>query len=1134
MDRKITHISGLADMQTAPAAARLNESGSVLLITPTFEWAAGLARNIRFFTDRPVLVLPEAEPFFYNFDAKSRSDLNERLAALTALTSGGNAMVVAPVSAAIKKLLPKENFLSRILRIRADEDRDPEELRDRLRDMGYERLPMAESPGTFSLRGDILDVYPPSGEDPYRIEFFGETVESIRTFDAETQKSKEKVDACVLYPAAEFLPTADMAAAGLARIRAVYEKAGAGADAEIRKALGYRLAAITDAAEEGINRRILENYTEYFTDAPGDLADYLPEDGMVAVADLERALQIARLSEKEAREDFERLLTRGFAVREDSAYFSGGADFERLLGKRRLTVFTPGHEKPPLLKKPEEHRKYEGRLPAGTGGRIEIFKSELKRYRKLKFHVTVVCGTPERARGVRDLLLAEGLADGVNVVMGALTCGMELTSEKKVWLWDGDIFRSEKKRRARREKDAENRAPIRSLLDIKPGDYVVHEGHGIGRYTGIEQLEVQGKRRDYLKIAYAGTDVLYVPVDQMALIQKYIGGGEAKPRVHKLSGSEWKNAKAKARADIAEMAVKIAELSAKRLTVKGHAFSPDTVWQAEFEEKFPYEETADQLRSIRSIKADMERPVPMDRLLCGDVGYGKTEVALRAVFKCAIEGKQAAVLVPTTILASQHFSTFEARLADFPIQVRMLSRFLTDAEQKQVAEEVASGACDVVIGTHRLLSEDVKFKDLGLLVIDEEQRFGVQHKEKIKALRANVDVLTLTATPIPRTLHMSLMGIRDMDIIEEPPEDRYPVQTYVMEENDEILRETIRRELARGGQAFVVSRKVSGIERIAARVRALVPEARVAVGHGQMGEAALENVMLDFVEGRFDVLVATTIIESGLDIPNVNTILILDADHFGLSQLYQLRGRVGRSNRVAFAYLLYRRGKILSETAAKRLRTIREFTEFGAGFKIAVRDLEIRGAGNLLGAEQSGHMTAIGYELYCKMVEDAVGALAGREQEPEERDVQLDITVSAYIPEYFIPDESLKLTAYKQITAITDEEMLAEEMAEFRDRFGAVPESVRTLAYAALLRHLCVRAGIERVFEEPGRFVLVYASAERFDPVKVAEAAAAYPAQLRIKGTVKPMLRFKPEKTGPDVFESDVLKQLVQLVRHVV
>ncbi|MDO4552109.1 MAG: transcription-repair coupling factor, partial [Bacillota bacterium] len=684
---------------------------------------------------------------------------------------------------------------------------------------------------------------------------------------------------------------------------------------------------------------------------------------------------------------------------------------------------------------------------------------------------------------------------------GSLTGGVEFPEEKLIILGEKDIFTTAKKKKSRKSAGG---SPIKAFTDIRKGDYVVHENHGVGRFVGVEQLTVQEVRKDYLKICYAGEDLLYVPVDQMDLIQKYSGAEGAVPKINKLSGGEWKKTKARAKAAIQDMAGELLELSAARQLEKGHAFSPDGPWQREFEDRFPYEETSDQLRCVRQIKKDMEKDVPMDRLLCGDVGYGKTEVAARAVFKCVADGKQAAILAPTTILVNQHYYTFKERFEGFPFKVEMLCRFRNEKQQEAILAETRQGAVDVLIGTHRMLSSDVRFKDLGLLVIDEEQRFGVQHKEMIKRLRKNVDVLTLSATPIPRTLHMSLTGLKDMSLIEEPPEERYPVQTYVMEQDDELLRDAVRRELDRDGQVYVVYNRVRGIQKVAARIRELVPEASVAVGHGQMQEGLLEDVMLEFINKNYNVLVSTAIIESGLDIPNVNTILILDADHFGLSQLYQLRGRVGRSSRMAYAYLMYRRDKSLSETAEKRLRAIREFTEFGAGFRIAMRDLEIRGAGNLLGREQHGHMMMIGYELYCKLVEDAVRELSGGAAEPERPEASIEIEAEAYIPDRYIEDELLKLQMYKKIAAIRTEEDRDEVADELLDRFGDIPAPAMNLIRVARIKAMAELAGIGRIHQEHQKLVFTFAVPSALTPERVGKLVQSYGNRVLIHGTARP------------------------------
>lgn len=697
------------------------------------------------------------------------------------------------------------------------------------------------------------------------------------------------------------------------------------------------------------------------------------------------------------------------------------------------------------------------------------------------------------------------------VKQGELTGGIDFSEEKFCFIWDGDIFGTVKKKRKKKASHSMGQ-PIKSFADMQQGDYVVHENHGIGKYVGIEQLTVQNVQKDYLKIKYSGKDILYVPVEQMDLVQKYIGGDTASPKLNKLSGSEWKVTKAKAKAAIANMAQELLELSAARQMEKGHTFSPDTVWQKEFEDSFPYAETDDQLRCIEEIKKDMEKEQSMDRLLCGDVGFGKTEVAARAMFKAASDGKQVAVLVPTTILANQHYYNLKERFEKFPFKVELLSRFRSEAQQKKVLEGLKAGSVDVVIGTHRLLSKDVKYKDLGLLVIDEEQRFGVQHKEVIKQIKKNVDVLTLSATPIPRTLHMSLTGIKDMSLIEEPPEERYPVQTYVMEQEDIMIREAIERELDRGGQVYVVYNRVKGINKIASYIEELVPDARVAIGHGQMNEHRLEEIIMDFVDGGSNVLVATTIIESGIDIPNVNTMIILDADRFGLSQLYQLRGRVGRSNKMAYAYLMFQKDKSLTEVAEKRLRAIKEFTEFGAGFKVAMRDLEIRGAGNLLGTEQSGHMMDIGYELYCKLVDDAVRALNGEVVNPDREEASIELNVTALIPDRYISDEVLKLQMYKKIAGIMTDAQEDEIVDELIDRFGDIPRETMNLIAVSRIRSLAERLCITRIHEEGGKVLFHFAQNNGLSPKALAAVSVEYGPKVFIHGGVKPFLRLTPDR----------------------
>ena len=737
----------------------------------------------------------------------------------------------------------------------------------------------------------------------------------------------------------------------------------------------------------------------------------------------------------------------------------------------------------------------------------------MRRYVNGGFQVTIVAGSREKLKNISEFLMMEKLDGSVSVKQGTLNGGMEFPDYKICYIWEGDIFGQSFRRRRRKKKSRGQQ--IKSFADVQVGDYVVHETHGIGRFMGIEQLTVQGVERDYLKVKYAGEDSLFIPVDQLGILQKYVGGEGVAPKVNKLSGNEWKKTKAKARAAVDDMAEELMRISAIRMNTRGYAFSEDTVWQKEFEDTFPYEETDDQLRSVDEIKADMEKPVPMDRLLCGDVGFGKTEVAARALFKCVADGKQAAVLVPTTLLANQHYYTLKDRFEKFPFKVEMLSRFRTAKQQRQILEALKEGQIDLVIGTHRMLSEDVKFKDLGLLVVDEEQRFGVKHKERIKQLRENVDVLTLSATPIPRTLHMSLSGMKDMSTLEEPPVDRLPVRTYVMEQENHVIREAIEKELARGGQVYVLYNRVDTINSIARLIERLVPDASVEVGHGKMKEKELERIIMDFAEGEFNVLVSTTIIESGIDIPNVNTMIILDADRFGLAQLYQLRGRVGRSGRLAYTYLMYQKDKNLSEIAEKRLRAIKDFTEFGSGFKIAMKDLEFRGAGNILGTAQSGHMINVGYELYCKLLEESMKKMQGEEIAPEAEETVFSIPLPAIISRKYIENDVLRLQMYKKIAMIENTQDEEDVVDELLDRFGDIPHETMNLVKISKIRSMAGKIGVREISQQGFKVIF-----KLWDNVKISQAVMAslvanYGEKIMINGGENPFIRLTAGREEP-------------------
>ena len=1063
------NISGISESRVAPVCAYLcRKKDQSIIIVSTDVRARRLALDLSFFVkDKEIMVLPGEEPFFLRYDAKNHDQMIERLKALKALRTGEPAVVIAPVSAAIKKMTPHSFFEESTVKLTLGEEIDLEKVKADLVKMGYERMEIVDGRGQFSIRGGIIDVFTPDGNHPYRVELFGTEIDSIRTFDEDTQRSLENLKFIEIYPAEQIMASEDIFIRASDKIRRNYSKAASAAESSGRQELADRIKKTRDELCEYIesvaNLQLLENYIHYFYDEPEYLWDYM-QNGSVMIDDPDRIYEALELRDREQDEDFKVMLERGQVIGSDAAGLSDTSDFMKVLRQPDAAVFTPFPKRVQGIDTFDNVYNMQSRQTLTFSGKMNVLETELKSYVKKGYKVTVVCSSAERLANLKEFTERIGLDGKILFEKGSLTAGIDLPTEKLCWISESDIFAGKKTGRKKKKfKDAGQK--IQSFADMREGDYVVHENHGIGRFIGIEQLSVEGEKKDYIKIKYAGNDMLYVPVEQMDIVQKYIGSDGGVPKINKLSGGEWKATKAKAKAAIAVMAKDLIDLYAQRKMEKGYSFGPDTVWQREFEDSFPYEETDDQLRSIVEIKADMEKPFSMDRLLCGDVGFGKTEVAARALFKCVADGKQAAVLVPTTILANQHYYTLKERFENFPFKVEVLSRFRSPAQQSDILSRLEKGQVDLIIGTHRLLSKDVKFKDLGLLVVDEEQRFGVEDKEAIKKLKTNVDVLTLSATPIPRTLNMSLTGIKDMSLIEEPPEERYPVQTYVLEQDDQLIKEIIERELGRGGQVYVVFNRVRGIQQIADKISELVPDAVVAVGHGQMNEHALENVMLSFINGESNVLVSTTIVESGLDIPNANTMIIMDSDRYGLSQLYQLRGRVGRSNRLAYAYLMYQKDKVLTEVAEKRLRAIREFTEFGAGFKVAMRDLEIRGAGNLLGTEQSGHMMNIGYELYCKMVDDAVRALQGEIVNDNKEETSVEIPVSAYIPERYIENETLKLQMYKKIAAVRSYDDEDEILDELLDRFGDVPRETVNLVKLAHIRYLAEEMSVTRIHQ---------------------------------------------------------------------
>ncbi len=1116
MNKRPINISGISESRIAPVAANIAKSNAqALIIVSTGTRAKRLAEDLAFFADKKIYVMPEEEGVFLHYEARSREQLFDRVKALKALMTGEDCIVIAPSVSSVKRLPPPEVFEEASLRIERGGEVSLSDIKEKLTRMGYDRVAIIESRGQFSVRGSIIDIFASDADIPYRVELFDTEVDSIRSFDIDTQRSVENLKYIEVYPAEQLIRDDEAFEAAAKLLESEYSKyikkigPGEAADKLVR-----RRNELAEYIRTATNIQLLENYLQYFYKEPSFIWDYAGDNTVIMVDDPVRCHEVLSLRDRELVDDFEVMTGEGHVIPKDIEVFAGKKEFISIYKREGVYVFTPLTQNIKEISAYDEIHSMQSRQTPIFSGHMDMLESDLKLYVKNGYKVTIVCSSKDRLENLRDFLERAKLNNKVWLKEGKLSSGIEYPQEKRCWISDSDIF-TEKKRSGRKIKP-KNAKPISSFADLRVGDYVVHENHGIGKFSGIEQITIEGNSKDYIKIKYAGSDVLYVPVEQMDIVQKYSGADDGVPKINKLSGGEWKATKARAKAAIVNMANELLELSAARKSQPGFAFSKDNEWQHQFEESFPYAETDDQLRCIAEIKKDMEKPSAMDRLLCGDVGYGKTEVAARALFKCVCDGKQAAVLVPTTLLANQHYYTLKERFEKFPFKVEVMSRFRSEKQQAEIANAINKGSVDVVIGTHRLLSKDVQFKNLGLLVVDEEQRFGVQHKEAIKMLKNNVDVLTLSATPIPRTLHMSLVGIRDMSVIEEPPEERYPVQTYVLEQEDQIIREVIERELARDGQVYVLYNKVRGISKVASRIAELVPDARVAVGHGQMKENELEKIMIDFINKESDVLVSTTIIESGIDIPNVNTILILDADKLGLAQLYQLRGRVGRSNRIAYAYLMYKKDSVLSENAEKRLRAIKEFTEFGAGFKVAMRDLEIRGAGNLLGTEQHGHMLDVGYELYCKLVDDAVRALSGEVVNPDREEATIEIRTSAFIPDTYISDEVVKLQMYKKIAFVSSEEDEDEILDEMLDRFGDVPAETINLTKISRIRSLAESLCITRVAEEKDakgtRIVFYFAQDNPLNPERLINLSALFGARVFIHGGVKPFIRYSVEK----------------------
>ena len=1090
--------------------------------------------------EKEILYYPAKDILFYQSDIRGNQLTRERVRLLKRLADEEPVTVVLTMDALMNRLAEFSCFKAYVKKISVGDELNLEEMQSLLIRMGYIRNAQVEMPGEFALRGGILDVYLLTEENPYRIEWWDDTIDSIRSFDAESQRSIENLPEVVIYPACEFVLDQDKCLTGKRAIEKDAKKAEEAFRRDMKNEEAFRVktlaAELIEKLEEQTDVAGLDTGLGYFCKKTVSLLDYFEEkDTLIILDEPARLMNKAEVTEAEFSESMEQRLQKGYLLPGQADTLFSGKEIAGRLKKRHCLALAALDMKAKQLEI-KEHFHIEVQGVSSYNNSYPTLVKDLLNYKKNGYRVIVLSASRTRAKHLAGDFLEEGLSSFYSETLdreilpgevmtsyGKLRRGYAYPLLKFVVISESDIFGAEKKKRTRKKRTYEG-TQIGSFRELKVGDYVVHENHGLGIYRGLEKIKVDGKVKDYLKIEYAKGGNLYILATQLELIQKYAGADSKKPKLNSLGSPEWGKTKAKVRGAVKEIAHELVELYAIRQNKEGYAYGPDTVWQKEFEEMFPFEETEDQVLAIEATKQDMESRKIMDRLICGDVGYGKTEVAIRAAFKAVQEGKQVVYLVPTTILAQQHYNTFTQRMKDFPVRVDLLCRFRSTKEQHKTIEDLKKGLVDIVIGTHRVLSADVGYKDLGLLVIDEEQRFGVTHKEKIKQLKKDVDVLTLTATPIPRTLHMSLIGIRDMSVLEEPPMDRMAVQTYVMEYNDELVREAITRELARSGQVYYVFNRVNQIADAAAKVAELVPEATVAYAHGQMNERQLENIMYQFINGEIDVLVSTTIIETGLDISNVNTMIIQDADNMGLSQLYQLRGRVGRSNRTAYAFLMYRKDKMLREVAEKRLAVIREFTELGSGFRIAMRDLEIRGAGNLLGAQQHGHMEAVGYDLYCKMLNEAVKHEKG-ETEAADFETSVDMKVDAFIPQTYIPNETQKLDVYKRIAAIEKDAEIDEMLDELTDRFGELPKSVQNLLAIARLKCMAHETQIKEITEKERNVMLVMYERAEVNTVNIPVLLAQY----------QPDLKFVPDRSGPyfmlDI-KGDSIRSVTELIGH--
>ncbi|WP_436862914.1 transcription-repair coupling factor [Staphylococcus caeli] len=1079
----VTGLSGAAKA-TIIAEKYLNSTQQLLVVTNNLYQAEKLESDLlQFIDEQDIYKYPMQDIMTEEFSTQSPQFMSERVRTLTALAQEERGLFIVPLNGLKKWLTPVEIWQSHQLTLSVGDDIDIDEFLNKLINMGYRRESVVSHIGEFSLRGGIVDIYPLIG-NPVRIELFDTEIDSIRDFDVESQRSEGNVEQVNVTTASDYIITDDVLKHTKQKLKEAYEYTRPKIEKSVRNDLKETYESFQLFESDMFDHQVLRRLVSFMYEQPATIMDYFKDDVIIAVDEYNRIKETETSLITETDEFMQNLIESGKGFIDQSFLQYDG--FENLIKPYPVAYFTLFTATMPVQL--SEIIKFSCKPVQQFYGQYDIMRSEFQRFIQNDYTVVVLAETEVKKERIQSMLNEMHIPTFIDTPMqrnnggsaiiteGSLSEGFELPYMQLVVVTERELFKSKQKKKPKQQKTLTNAEKIKSYQDLKTGDYIVHVHHGVGRYLGVETLEVSGVHKDYIKLQYKGTDQLFVPVDQMDQVQKYVASEDKSPKLNKLGGTEWKKTKAKVQQSVEDMADELMELYKAREMSVGYQYGPDTAEQNEFEIDFPYELTPDQSKSIDEIKQDMEIERPMDRLLCGDVGYGKTEVAVRAAFKAVMEGKQVAFLVPTTILAQQHYETLIERMQDFPIEVQLISRFRTTKEVKETKEGLKSGFVDIVVGTHKLLGKDIHYKDLGLLIVDEEQRFGVRHKERIKSLKNNVDVLTLTATPIPRTLHMSMLGVRDLSVIETPPENRFPVQTYVLEQNTNFIKEALERELSRDGQVFYLYNKVQSIYEKREQLQMLMPDANIGVAHGQMNERDLEETMLSFINHEYDIIVTTTIIETGVDVPNANTLIIEDADRFGLSQLYQLRGRVGRSSRIGYAYFLHPANKVLSETAEDRLQAIKEFTELGSGFKIAMRDLNIRGAGNLLGKQQHGFIDSVGFDLYSQMLEEAVNEKRGIKPEQQDApEIEIELNLDAYLPAEYIQNEQAKIEIYKKLRKIETHAQLMDVKDELIDRFNDYPVEVERLLEMMEIKVHALHAGVTLI-KDVGKEVEVYLS----------------------------------------------------------